>query len=156
MHWRMRTNTVLNDELLREAMKLTGARTRTAAVDEALRTLVEVRTARERNATYRDRLDRLGPSLRALKLRMPPSEVLRERTPSLAAEIHELHLAAPLEVEEPDRAAVLATALELDATACDAVFITLARTLDVLLLTAERKTRTWVARLGKLVESLAC
>ena len=46
--------------------------------DEALRTLVEVRTARERNATYRDRLDRLGPSLRALKLRKAPSEVLRE------------------------------------------------------------------------------
>ena len=74
----MRTNIVLNDELLREAMKLTGARTKTAAVDEALRTLVEVRTARERNATYRDRLDRLGPSLRALKLRKSPFEVLSE------------------------------------------------------------------------------
>ncbi|HYN43082.1 MAG TPA: hypothetical protein VE129_15000, partial [Thermoanaerobaculia bacterium] len=57
-------------------------------------------------------------------------------------------------VEEPDRAAVLATALELDATAYDAVFITLARTLDVPLLTAERKTRPWVVRLGKLVETL--
>ena len=49
-----------------------------AALFAALRTLVEVRTARERNATYRDRLDRLGPSLRALKLRKAPSEVLRE------------------------------------------------------------------------------
>lgn len=74
----MRTNIVLNDELLREAMKLTGARTKTAAVDEALRTLVEVRTTRERNATYRDRLERLGPSLRSLRLRKAPSVVLRE------------------------------------------------------------------------------
>lgn len=78
----------------------------------------------------------------------------RELTPSLAAEIYALHIDAPLEVEEPDRAAVLATAVELDATSYDAVFITLARTLDVPLLTAERKTRTWVVRLGKLVETL--
>jgi predicted nucleic acid-binding protein len=79
----------------------------------------------------------------------------RELMPSLAEEIYALHLDAPLEVEEPDRAAVLSTALELDATAYDAVFITLARTLDAPLLTAERKTRPWVARLGKLVETLA-
>ncbi len=78
-----------------------------------------------------------------------------ELTPSLAEEIYALHLDAPLEVEEPHRAAVLSTALELDATAYDAVFITLARTLDAPLLTAERRTRPWVARLGKLVETLA-
>lgn len=78
----------------------------------------------------------------------------REVAPSLAEEIYAVHLDAPLTVEEPDRAAVLATALELDATAYDAVFITLARTLDAPLLTAERKTRGWVARLGKLVETL--
>lgn len=78
----------------------------------------------------------------------------RELTPSLAEEIYALHLDAPLAVEEPDRAAVLATALELDATAYDAVFITLARTLDVPLLTAERKTKAWVVRLGKLAETL--
>ncbi|MCL4809095.1 MAG: type II toxin-antitoxin system VapC family toxin [Thermoanaerobaculia bacterium] len=78
----------------------------------------------------------------------------RELTPSLAEEIYALHLDAPLTVEEPDRAAVLATALELDATAYDAVFITLARALDVPLLTAERKTKAWVARLGSLVVTL--
>ncbi len=78
----------------------------------------------------------------------------RELTPSLAEEIYALHLDAPLAVEEPDRGAVLATALELDATAYDAVFITLARTLDVPLLTAERKTKPWAVRLGKLVETL--
>jgi predicted nucleic acid-binding protein len=49
----------------------------------------------------------------------------------------------------------LAPSLELDATACEAVFITLARTLDAPLLTAERKTRPWIVRLGKLVETLA-
>ncbi len=73
----MRTNIVLNDDLLREAMRLSGARTKTAAVEAALRTLVEVRTAEERTATYRSRLSRLGPRLSALKLQEAPSEVLR-------------------------------------------------------------------------------
>ena len=47
---------------------------------------------------------------------------------------------------------MLRTALELDATAYDAVFITLSRSLDVPLLTAERKTTPWVVKLGRLVE----
>ncbi len=78
-----------------------------------------------------------------------------ELTASLAGEIYALHLDAPLEVQEPDRSAVLATALECEASAYDAVYITLARTLDVPLLTAERKTRPWVAQLGRLVETVA-
>ena len=73
----MRTNIVLNDDLLREAMRLSGARTKTAAVAAALRPLVEVRTAEERTATYRSRLSRLGPRLSALQLQEAPSEVLR-------------------------------------------------------------------------------
>lgn len=78
----------------------------------------------------------------------------RELTPSLAQDVYTLHLDAPLAVEEPDRAAVLVAALELDATAYDAVFIALARTLDAPLLTAERKTKPWVTRLGDLAETL--
>lgn len=73
----MRTNIVLNDELLREAMKLSRARSKRALVEEALRTFVEVRAAEERSATYREKLRRLGPALRALKFRQPPAELLR-------------------------------------------------------------------------------
>jgi predicted nucleic acid-binding protein len=72
----------------------------------------------------------------------------------LAAEIYSLHLEAPLEVVEPERADVLKTALELDATAYDAVFITLCRSLGVALLTAERKTTPWVVKLGRLVQTV--
>ena len=80
----------------------------------------------------------------------------REIEPSLARDIYTLHLEAPLETEEPERAEVLAAAaLELDATAYDAVFIALARGLDVPLLTAERKTTPWVVRLGKRVETVS-
>lgn len=74
---------------------------------------------------------------------------------SLADDIYALHLDAPIDIEEPSRAGVLATALELDATAYDAVFIALSRELDVPLLTAERKTTPWVARLGAQVEVVA-
>jgi predicted nucleic acid-binding protein len=72
----------------------------------------------------------------------------------LAREIYTLHLEAPLELAEPNRAEVLSTALELDATVYDGVFIALSRALGLPLLTAERKTTPWVVRLGKLVESV--
>ncbi len=39
----MRTNIVLDDELVKEARKLTGIKTKRALVDEALRTLVRTR-----------------------------------------------------------------------------------------------------------------
>jgi predicted nucleic acid-binding protein len=72
----------------------------------------------------------------------------------LAAEIYSLHLEAPLEVLEPERADVLRTALELDATAYDAVFIALSRSLGAPLLTAERKRTPWVVKLGRLVQTV--
>jgi len=39
----IRTNVVLDDELVREAMKLTGIKTKRGVLAEALRTLVELR-----------------------------------------------------------------------------------------------------------------
>ena len=92
--------------------------------------------------------------------RTKPANVLRtyvrraEIDAGLAAEIYSLHLEAPLDVQEPERADVLRTALELNATAYDAVFITLSRSLGVPLLTAERKTTPWVVKLGRLVETV--
>jgi len=67
----------------------------------------------------------------------------------LALEIWELHLDTPLVVESADRSAVLEVALELEATVYDAVFISLSRSLDIPLLTAERTTTPWVTKLGK-------
>ena len=66
----------------------------------------------------------------------------------LAAGIYDLHLQAPLVVEEPDRSQVLDTALRLEATAYDAVFISLSLHLDVPLVTAEKTTTPWVVKLG--------
>jgi predicted nucleic acid-binding protein len=72
----------------------------------------------------------------------------------LASEIYDLHLEAPLELAEPERARVLETALEYDATAYDAVYIALGELLEIPLLTAERTTTPWVVRLGDRVERL--
>jgi Arc/MetJ family transcription regulator len=46
----MRTNIVLDDDLVREAMRLTGIKTQRALVHEALRTLVETRRRRSLTA----------------------------------------------------------------------------------------------------------
>jgi len=73
---------------------------------------------------------------------------------SLAKEIYDLHLGAPLEVAEPETSSVLKTALEYEATAYDAVFIALARLLDVPLVTAERTTTPWVVKMGDRIESV--
>lgn len=67
----------------------------------------------------------------------------------LAAEIYALHLEAPLEVAEPDRERVLATAFAYGATAYDAVYISLAIASDAPLVTAEKTTTPWVVKLGK-------
>jgi predicted nucleic acid-binding protein len=72
----------------------------------------------------------------------------------LAEQIWALHLEAPLEVAEPERTDVLATALEYGATVYDAVYIALSRSLDLPLLTAERTTTPWVVKLGRRVESI--
>ncbi len=43
----MRTNIVINDKLMREALKATGLRTKRAAVEEGLRTLLRLRRQSE-------------------------------------------------------------------------------------------------------------
>jgi len=76
-------------------------------------------------------------------------KVIKEES---AQELMDLHLDAPFEVAEPDRREVLRVALEYGATAYDAVFICLALANDVHLVTAERSTTRWVAKLGNRVE----
>ena len=73
----MRTNIVLNEDLLREAMRYSQARTRRALVEEALATFVAVKAEEQRRTTYRERLRRLESKLRGLRLRESPADLLR-------------------------------------------------------------------------------
>jgi len=74
----MRTNIVLNDELLREAARYGKGRSKRALVEEALRTFVAVKSAERRRVTYRERLTNLETRLGALRLRESPSRLLRQ------------------------------------------------------------------------------
>jgi Arc/MetJ family transcription regulator len=73
----MRANIILDDELVREALKHSKARSKSGLVEEALRILIEVRSAEQRSVTYRKRLLRLAPRLRTVRLRERPAELQR-------------------------------------------------------------------------------
>jgi Arc/MetJ family transcription regulator len=73
----MRTNLVVNDELLAEALRLNGGGSRRAVVEAALRTFVEVKSASLRREAYRDRVRQVTERLQGLRLRQSPSELLR-------------------------------------------------------------------------------
>lgn len=77
-----------------------------------------------------------------------------ELTSHLAADIYALHLDAPLEVVTLDRVSLLATALEYGSTVYDAAYIGLAVAMDLPLVTAERTTTGWVAKLGARIASV--
>jgi Arc/MetJ family transcription regulator len=74
----MRTNIVLDDELIQEARRYSKAKTKRGLVEDALRTLVRVRAEEQRRATYRDRLSALERKLGGLTLRNSPAELLRQ------------------------------------------------------------------------------
>lgn len=73
----MRTNIVLNDDLVREAMKYASARSKRALVEEALKTFIAAKAAQRRAAGYRERLQVLDRKLAGLVLRENPHRVLR-------------------------------------------------------------------------------
>ena len=69
----MRTNIVLDDDLMEEARRYAHARTKKGLIEEALRTFIETRANEERLTTYRAGLSdirrktdglQLGPSAR--------------------------------------------------------------------------------------------
>lgn len=74
----MRTNVILNDALLAEALRLSGHRSKREVIEAALRTYVEVRTAAIDREALRSRLSKLDAKLANLRLRRRPSVLLRE------------------------------------------------------------------------------
>jgi Arc/MetJ family transcription regulator len=74
----MRTNIVLDEDLVREAQRYSKARTKRGLVDEALRMFVRVRREEERRAGYADRIQDIRLKTQRLRLRTSPSDLLRE------------------------------------------------------------------------------
>lgn len=74
----MRTNIVLNDDLVREAMKYSTARTKRDLVEEALRVYVETKAEETRRRTYGSRLEAVRARCADLRFRTAPHELIRE------------------------------------------------------------------------------
>jgi Arc/MetJ family transcription regulator len=74
----MRTNIVLDDELVREAMHYSKARTKRALVEEALRTLVRVRAEENRRKSYQDRLSAVQNRHAGLTFRVSAVDLIRQ------------------------------------------------------------------------------
>jgi len=79
----MRTNIVLDDDLLEEATRYSAARTKRAVVREALALYVAVKREERRRATYKERLQRVREQVAARRIRADAHEIVRrdrERT----------------------------------------------------------------------------
>lgn len=86
--------------------------------------------------------------LRTLKLKKILSTKYAEK-------IYRLHFQAPLYVIEPERDEILEIAFTYQATTYNAVYIQLALSTEFPLLTAEKKNRGWVSKLGDLAIPLS-
>lgn len=73
----MRTNIVLNDALVHEAMHYSDARSKRALVEEALHTYVKVKAEETRNAEYWQRLDRLQQDFENVRLTVSSHDLVR-------------------------------------------------------------------------------
>lgn len=60
----MRTNVVVNDDLMREAMQYSSRRTKRALIEEALRTYVEVKAAERTTAPW---IQKMGDRIVAVR-----------------------------------------------------------------------------------------
>jgi Arc/MetJ family transcription regulator len=74
----MRTNIVLDDELIEEAKHYSKARTKRALIEDALRTMVRVRTEESRRKSYKDRLLAVQNRLASLTFRESAAEIIRQ------------------------------------------------------------------------------
>jgi Arc/MetJ family transcription regulator len=73
----MRTNVVLNDELVEEAMKHSTARSKSALIEEALRVFIQSRAAERKRASYERRLLALRERLAGVATRESALEIVR-------------------------------------------------------------------------------
>ena len=73
----MRTNIVLDDKLVREAMRYADVHTKRALVEQCMRSFIEINAREQRTASYRDRLRRVQEATRSLRFRESAAEIIR-------------------------------------------------------------------------------
>lgn len=73
----MRTNIVLNEVLVREAMRYCRAKSKSGLVEEALRTFVEVRSKQERLGNYAQRLSKIREAVGVKAFRESATDIVK-------------------------------------------------------------------------------
>ena len=73
----MRTNIVLDDELVQDAMQYSSARSKRALVQEALATYVVVKREEQKRASYRDRLADVRRRVGERRMSVSATEAIR-------------------------------------------------------------------------------
>lgn len=73
----MRTNVVLNDELVEEAMKYATTRNKSALIEEALRVFLQTRAAERKRASYERRLLGLRQKVQGVSPRESALDIIR-------------------------------------------------------------------------------
>ena len=74
----MRTNIVLNDALIEEALQYSKAHTKRGVVEEALATYVAVKNEERRRSMYRDRLRQLREKTHDLRIHSDSRTIVRQ------------------------------------------------------------------------------
>jgi Arc/MetJ family transcription regulator len=74
----MRTNIIINDELMREAMTYSRAGTKKALIEEALVTYIKSKEAERRRMSYEQRAAELEKKIAGLRFRRKGVDLLRE------------------------------------------------------------------------------
>lgn len=74
----MRTNIVLNEELIEEAMKYSSAQSKSALIEEALRAFVQARALEQRKQNYERRVLLLRQRLDAVVTRESAVDLVRK------------------------------------------------------------------------------
>lgn len=74
----MRTNIVLDDDLVREAMRYSDAPSKRALVEEALRNFVEMKAREHWRKTYMERVTEIREKTASIRLGRSSIDILRE------------------------------------------------------------------------------
>ena len=73
----MRTNIVLNDDLLTEASRYTSVGTKRGIIEEALQTFVRVKSDEARRASYAERVRKIQAEMAHLKFSESAVDLIR-------------------------------------------------------------------------------
>jgi Arc/MetJ family transcription regulator len=74
----MRTNVHINDELIEQALRLSGVRSKKAVIEQALKVFVDAKSLEQRREAYRRRVASIEAKTRRLRFPTSAVDLIRE------------------------------------------------------------------------------